>query len=101
MIEIEFGVSYHKSHVARLLKELKWTPQQPVERATQRNEEAIADWRKQVWSDMKKKRVWNEESWFLWMNLAFTSCLPKSKHMHLVDKRRSCESSRLVIICPS
>jgi transposase len=101
MIEIEFGVSYHKSHVARLLKELKWTPQQPVERATQRNEEAIADWRKHVWSDMKKKRVWNEESLFLWMNLAFTSCLPKSKHMPLADKRQSCESSKLVIICPS
>jgi transposase len=57
MIEIEFGVVYHKSHVARLLKELKWTPQQPVERATQRNEEAIADWREQVWSDMKKARL--------------------------------------------
>jgi len=54
MIEIKFGVSYHKSHVARLLKELKWTPQQPIERATQRNEEAIADWRKHVWNDMKK-----------------------------------------------
>ena len=101
MIQIEFGVSYHKSHVARLLKELKWTPQQPVERATQRNEEAIADWRKHVWSDMKKKRVWSTEPLFLWMNLAFTSCPPKSKHMHLVDKHQSCESSKLVIICPS
>lgn len=101
MIEIEFGVSYHKSHVARLLKELKWTPQQPVERATQRNEEAIAAWRKYVWSDMKKKRIWNTESLFLWMNLAFTSCRPQSKRMHLADKRLSCESSKLVIICPS
>jgi len=100
MIEIEFGVSYHKSHVARLLKELKWTPQQPIERATQRNEEAIADWRKHVWSDMKKKRVWNEESLFLWMNLAFTSCQPKLKRTHLADIHRSCESSKLVIICP-
>lgn len=101
MIEIEFGVFYHKSHVARLLKELKWTPQQPVERATQRNEEAIADWRKHVWSDMKKKRVWSTESLFLWMNRAFTSCPRLSKRMHLVDKRLSCESSKLVIICPS
>lgn len=101
LIEIEFGVFYHKSHVARLLKELKWTPQQPVERATQRNEEAIADWRKHVWSDMKKKPVWNKDSLFLWMNLAFTSCLPPSKHMRLADKHLSCESSKLVIICPS
>ena len=101
MIEIEFGVSYHKSHVARLLKELKWTPQQPIERATQRNEEAIADWRKHVWNDMKKKRVWNEESSFLWMNLVSTSCLPRSKRMPLADKHPSCEFSKLVIICPS
>ena len=101
MIEIEFGVSYHKSHVARLLKELKWTPQQPIERATQRNEEAIADWRKHVWNDMKKKHVWNEESLFLWMNRAFTSCLPKSKPMRLADRHQSCESSKLGIICPS
>lgn len=101
MIEIEFGVSYHKSHVARLLKELKWTPQQPVERATQRNEEAIADWRQYIWNDMKKKRVWNKESLFLWMNRAFTSCQLLSKPMHLADKRLSCEFSKLVIICPS
>jgi transposase len=26
VIEWEFGVSYHKSHLARLLKDLKWTP---------------------------------------------------------------------------
>ena len=101
MIEIEFGVSYHKSHVARLLKELKWTPQQPVERATQRNEEAIADWRKHVWSDMKKKRVWSKESSFLWMNLAFTCCPRRSKLMHLAGKHRSYESSKLGIIYPS
>jgi len=101
MIEIEFGVSYHKSHVARLLKELKWTPQQPVERATQRNEEAIADWRKHVWSDMKKKRVWNKESSFLWMNPAFTSCPQRSKLMRLVGKHRSYGSSKLEIIYPS
>src|SRR5512138_1852833 len=30
VIEWEFGVSYHRSHVARLLKELGWTPQQPI-----------------------------------------------------------------------
>jgi transposase len=38
VIEWEFGVSYHRPHVARLLKELHWTPQQPIERAAQRNE---------------------------------------------------------------
>lgn len=41
VIEQEFGVAYHKGHVARLLKELHWTPQAPTRRATQRDEAAI------------------------------------------------------------
>jgi transposase len=55
VIEMEFGVSFHRSHVARLLKELKWTPQQPIERAVQRNEVEIAHWRKEIWLEMTKK----------------------------------------------
>src|SRR5438046_2300385 len=38
----EFGVPYSKSQVSRLLKALNWTPQVPVTRALQRDEEAIA-----------------------------------------------------------
>ncbi len=41
VIEEEFGVSYHKGHVSRLLKELHWTPQMPIARAIQRNEQEI------------------------------------------------------------
>jgi transposase len=55
VIEWEFGVSYNKSHVARLLKDLKWTPQMPMERAIQRDELAITHWRSEVWVEMKKK----------------------------------------------
>ena len=55
VIEWEFGVSYHKSHVARLLKDLRWTPQMPMERATQRDELAITRWRREVWVEMKRK----------------------------------------------
>lgn len=89
VIEWEFGVSYHRSHVARLLKELNWTPQQPVERALQRNEQEIARWRDEIWSETKKKPVWSVESLFLWMNRAFTSCLPQFDPMRLVEKRLS------------
>src|SRR3979490_2498508 len=39
VIEEEFGVSYHKGHVCRLLKELHWTPQLPIVRAGQRTEQ--------------------------------------------------------------
>src|SRR5918992_3794531 len=41
----EFGVSYHKAHVSRLLKRLRWTPQLPIERAVQRDEALIKPWR--------------------------------------------------------
>ena len=30
VIEWEFGVSYHRAHVSRLLKGLEWTPQKPA-----------------------------------------------------------------------
>jgi transposase len=55
VIEQEFGVVYHKSHVARLLKALEWTPQKPCQRAAQRDEAEIARWRTEVWPDLKKK----------------------------------------------
>jgi transposase len=48
VIEREFGVGYHKGHVARLLRELCWSPQMPIRRAIQRDEEAIARWRNEV-----------------------------------------------------
>lgn len=55
VIRWEFNVTYHKAHVSRLLKALAWTPQRPLERATQRDEAAIIRWRNEVWPDLKKK----------------------------------------------
>jgi transposase len=99
VIEWEFGVTYHRSHVARLLKELKWTPQQPIERAIQRDEVEITRWRKEIWMETKKKRVWSTESLFLWTNRAFISCPPPSDPMRHADKHQSCESSKPATIC--
>jgi transposase len=55
VIEWEFGVGYHKDHVSRLLKELGWTPQIPITRAIQRNEETIARWRTEVWPELRRR----------------------------------------------
>jgi transposase len=49
VIDEEFGVRYHKGHVSRLLKALGWTPQVPITRAIQRDEEAIESWQRDVW----------------------------------------------------
>ena len=57
VIRQEFGITYHKAHVSRLLKALQWTPQLPVERSSQRDEEAIARWRIEVWPMLKKRRA--------------------------------------------
>ncbi len=57
VIEWEFGVSYHKAHVSRLLQALDWTPQKPLKRATQRAEQEVARWRTEVWPELKKRRA--------------------------------------------
>jgi transposase len=51
----EFGVSHSKSQVSRLLKRLGWTPQVPIIRAIQRDEEAIGRWRAESWPALKEK----------------------------------------------
>jgi transposase len=55
VIEEEFGVRYHRGHVGRLLKELHWTPQVPIRRATQRDDAAIESWRSEVWPELLKR----------------------------------------------
>lgn len=47
VVREEFGVTYSRSQVSRLLKALHWTPQMPLTRAIQRDEEAIRHWREQ------------------------------------------------------
>jgi len=55
VIQEEFAVAYHKHHVARILQEIGWTPQVPITRAIQRDDEAIQRWRDQVWPELKRR----------------------------------------------
>ncbi len=55
LIRREFGVSYHPSHVGRILKNLGWSRQKPITRASQRNEAAIEQWRTEKWNALEKK----------------------------------------------
>jgi len=55
VIKDEFGVRYHKGHVGRLLEDLRWTPQAPITRAVQRDEEAIERWRGDVWPELLRE----------------------------------------------
>src|SRR5262249_56528225 len=51
----EFGAWYSRSQVSRILKRLHWTPQVPITRAIQRDEQAIERWRTESWPALRKK----------------------------------------------
>jgi transposase len=55
LIKRTFGVSYHRDHIGRILRELGWSVQKPQEQASERNDEAIAQWREESWPEIKKK----------------------------------------------
>ena len=55
VIKREFGVQYTPQHVGTVLRQIGWSRQKPVQRASQRNEAAIEQWREDVWPELKKK----------------------------------------------
>jgi transposase len=55
LIRSHFAVKYHEGHVRKLLHELGFSPQKPLKRASQRDEEAIAKWCREEWPKIKKK----------------------------------------------
>jgi transposase len=54
LIKEQFAISYHPTHVGRLLRQIGWSPQKPILRATQRDEAAVAAWYNQRWPALKK-----------------------------------------------
>jgi len=55
VIKRSFGVSYHVAHISRLMARIRWSRQQPIRRARQRNDAAIQHWRDQDAPALKKK----------------------------------------------
>jgi transposase len=54
VIKREFGVSYHRDHVGRLLQSLGWSHQKPERRSVERDEKSIKHWRRHEWPRLKK-----------------------------------------------
>jgi transposase len=54
LIERKLGVSYHRNHVGKLLHQLGFSHQKPERRAIERDERAIAAWKRSVWPRVKK-----------------------------------------------
>ena len=55
VIKQEFGVVYHRAHVSRLLRQIGWSVQKPIQRALQRDEQAIARWTNERWPVLQAK----------------------------------------------
>ena len=61
LVAREFGVEYSMSGGWELLRSLGFSPQKPEKRATQRNEDAIVQWKRKTWPALKKKRSASSE----------------------------------------
>lgn len=53
---LEFRVCYHLSHVWKVVRSWRWSSQVPERRAIQRDEQAIAHWKRYQWPAIKKAR---------------------------------------------
>ena len=54
LIKRLLGVTYHRAHVSRLWRAFGLSVQQPVVRATQRDETVIQAWWDERWPELKK-----------------------------------------------
>jgi transposase len=94
VIEEEFGVRYHKDHVGRLLQELGWTPQVPIKRALQRDEEAIRRWREGARPGLQRRArrerrvlVFADESGFYLLPGVVRTYAPEARTPVLYEKQ--------------
>ena len=55
VIKRQFAVTYTARHVGRILRDLGWSPQKPVSRASQRDEGVILRWEHERWPELQKK----------------------------------------------
>jgi transposase len=88
-----FGVRYHRDHVSRLLRQLGWSRQQPITRATQRDTTAIRQWQDERWPALRKKAseegatsIWVDESAFYLLPQVVRTWAPRGQTPQLAVK---------------
>jgi transposase len=55
LIEKRFGIEYSDVNVWRILGAMGFSSQKPEKRALERNEQAVAQWKRRTWPALKKK----------------------------------------------
>jgi transposase len=63
LIGDQLGVSYHPTHVSRLLRHMGWSCQKPITRAAQRDARALAEWAEERLPSIKKKPQRKDGPW--------------------------------------
>ena len=59
VIRKRFGIAYHPNHLWRLLRGEGWSCQKPETKARERDETAIAHWKRYRWPHIKKgQKAW-------------------------------------------
>jgi len=89
VIEEEFGVKFHPGHVWRLLRQLGFTPQRPVGKALERDEDAIRWWKERRWPALKKTPKKKGEPLSSSMRAASRKGPTESGHGRPKERRRS------------
>jgi transposase len=56
VVETHVGVRYHPAQISRRRRASRWSPQRPVQRATQRDEAAVTRWDAERWPALTKGR---------------------------------------------
>lgn len=56
VIRKQYRIAYHPSQVWRILREQGWSCQKPERRARERDEDAVARWRREDWPRIKKRQ---------------------------------------------
>ncbi len=85
VIRRQFGVSYHPGHCSRLLQQLRYSVQKPVQRASQRDEAAIGRWRDERWPALKKAQqeqrtiIFVDEAGFYLLPMAVRTYAPRGQ----------------------
>lgn len=54
VIQVHFGVRYHPAHIWKILRGLGWSCQVPERQPIQRDESAIAHWKRDTWPAINK-----------------------------------------------
>ena len=65
VIARQFEVRYHPNYLSRRLRQWGWSPQQPVGRAVEREEELVRAWLQKDWPRIKKSAAARRRNRFL------------------------------------